>query len=117
MAQAQLVLHLESLRDQPAVFCRRAGFETCTIILDGKMEHRDSYGNQVHPRTCSWRRSFPCPCTRAATPCCLLVQVWHRPGCGEWEPAFEHEHALVPGVDRALACARRASSGRAACSG
>ena len=25
--------------------CR--GFETCSIMLEGQMEHRDSYGNQA----------------------------------------------------------------------
>ena len=25
------------------------GFETCSIMLSGKMEHRDSFGNHVRP--------------------------------------------------------------------
>ena len=30
------------------------GFETCSIMLSGKMEHRDSFGNHVRGRPVLW---------------------------------------------------------------
>ena len=38
------------------------GFETCSIMISGKMEHKDSYGNHVGA-------------LQAARPCCCTLRV------------------------------------------
>ncbi len=87
MAQVQQALS-ESLCNPPAVGCCRAGFETCTIILEGKMEHRDSYGNQVHPPRLQLAALVPqhaqACCSSLLSACTGVAQAgaveWHRPG-------------------------------------
>ena len=41
------------------------GFETCSIMLSGRMEHRDSFGNHVRSHPASQRRIVQL----AASPC------------------------------------------------